>query len=49
VNIATPTFTLGALIALIVLIICIVLAVAHTGPSNIVLGLIAALAVARLT
>lgn len=48
-NLAMPAWTLGTLIALIVLVVCIVLAVAHTGPSNLVLGLIAALSIARLT
>lgn len=49
-NVAMPAWTLGALIALVALVVCIVLAVAGTAlTAHIVLGLIAALAVARLT
>jgi len=45
-----PAWGLGTLIALIVLVLCIVLAVAGTVLTpHIILGLIAALAVARLT
>lgn len=48
-NIAMPAWTIGSVIALVVLIICIVLAVLGEGPSGITLALIGALAVARLT
>lgn len=47
---AMPAWTLGALIALVVLVVCIVLLViGHALTPMIVFGLIAALAVARLT
>lgn len=45
-----PVWGLGTLIALVVLVVCIVLAVTGTALTpHIVLGLIGALAVARLT
>ncbi len=44
-----PRFGFGWLIALVVLILCIVLAVVGTRISTIELGLIGALALARLT
>jgi hypothetical protein len=49
-NIAMPTWSIGALIALVVLVICIILLViGHALTATLVFGLIAALAVARLT
>ena len=49
-NIAMPAWGLGALIALIVLVLCIILLViGHALTATLVFGLIAALAVARLT
>jgi hypothetical protein len=49
-NIAMPTWSIGALIALIVLVVCIILLViGHALTATLVFGLIAALAVARLT
>jgi hypothetical protein len=49
-NIALPAWSIGALIALIVLVICIILLViGHALTATLVFGLIAALAVARLT
>lgn len=49
-NIAMPTWSIGALIALIVLVVCIILLiVGHAVTATLVFGLVAALAVARLT
>ena len=49
-NIAMPTWGLGALIALVVLVVCLILLViGHALTATLVFGLIAALAVARLT
>lgn len=49
-NVAMPVWGIGALIAVVVLVLCIVLlVVGHALTSTIVFGLIAALAVARLT
>ena len=50
VNIALPAWGIGALIALVVLVVCIILLViGHALTPTLVFGLIAALAVARLT
>jgi hypothetical protein len=50
-NVVMPTWSIGAIIALVVLVICIILLIVggHGSPSHLTLGLIAALAVARLT
>ena len=49
-NIGMPVWGIGAIIALIVLVICIILLViGHALTATLVFGLIAALAVARLT
>lgn len=49
-NIAMPVWGIGAIIALVVLILAIILLViGHALTATIVFGLIAALAVARLT
>lgn len=46
----TVTYSFGSIIALVVLIVCIVLAVIGQAPTAILLyGLLAALALARLT
>ena len=49
-NVAMPTWGIGAIIALVVLVLAIILLViGHALTATIVFGLIAALAVARLT
>jgi hypothetical protein len=48
-NLSMPALTLGVLIALVVLVVAIVFLVVGGASTNILLGLIAALAVARLT
>ena len=49
-NIAMPVWSLGSIIALIVLVLAIILLViGHALTATLVFGLIAALAVARLT
>lgn len=48
-NVTMPVWSVGALIALIVLVVCIVLFFTGGPPDDRVLGLIAALALARLT
>lgn len=49
-NVAMPVWGIGTIIALVVLVLCIVLlVVGHALTATIVFGLIAALAVARLT